>query len=91
MPLPLRYLSTRRAQPLRTTDGGTLRTIGDAIAALRSRSSDIATRPIDAGDETLLNRVAPVTENDGDRVGRRFGCPNCQHDHAHLTTDEIGG
>ena len=32
MPLPARYLATKLAEPLPTTDGGTLRTIGDAIA-----------------------------------------------------------
>jgi hypothetical protein len=32
MPLPARYLATKLAEPLPTTDGGTLRTIGDAIS-----------------------------------------------------------
>lgn len=31
MPLPARYLAAKLAEPLPTTDGGTLRTIGDAI------------------------------------------------------------
>jgi hypothetical protein len=31
LPLPARYLATRLAEPLPTTDGGTLRTIGDAV------------------------------------------------------------
>jgi hypothetical protein len=31
-PLPPRYLATKITEPLPTTDGGTLRTIGDAIA-----------------------------------------------------------
>jgi hypothetical protein len=32
MPLPPRYLATKLTEPLPTTDGGTLRTIGDAVA-----------------------------------------------------------
>jgi hypothetical protein len=32
MPLPPRYLATKLADPLPTTDGGVLRTIGGAIA-----------------------------------------------------------
>ena len=32
MPLPPRYLATRLTEPLPTTDGGTLHTIGDAVA-----------------------------------------------------------
>jgi hypothetical protein len=31
MPLPPYYLATKLAEPLPTTDSGTLRTIGDAI------------------------------------------------------------
>jgi hypothetical protein len=31
LPLPARYLATKPAEPLPTTDGGMLRTIGDAI------------------------------------------------------------
>jgi hypothetical protein len=31
MSLPPRYLATKLAEPLPTTDGGTLRTIGDAV------------------------------------------------------------
>ena len=31
MPLPPRYLATKLTEPLPTTDGGTLRTIGDAV------------------------------------------------------------
>jgi hypothetical protein len=31
MPLPKAYLATKLAEPLPTTDGGVLRTIGDAI------------------------------------------------------------
>jgi len=31
MPLPPRYLATRLTEPLPTTDGGTLRTIADAV------------------------------------------------------------
>ena len=32
MPLPKAYLATKLPEPLPTTDGGTLRTIGDAVA-----------------------------------------------------------
>jgi len=32
MPLPPRYLATKLTEPLPTTDGGTLRTVGDAVA-----------------------------------------------------------
>ena len=31
MPLPPRYLATRLTEPLPTTDGGTLRTVADAV------------------------------------------------------------
>jgi hypothetical protein len=31
MPLPAKYLATRLAEPLPTTDGGVLKTIGDAV------------------------------------------------------------
>ena len=31
MPLPPRYLAAKLTEPLPTTDGGTLRTIGDAV------------------------------------------------------------
>ena len=31
-PLPPRYLATKLAEPLPTTDGGVLRTIGEAVA-----------------------------------------------------------
>jgi hypothetical protein len=31
MPLPPRYLATKLTEPLPTTDGGTLRTIADAV------------------------------------------------------------
>jgi hypothetical protein len=30
-PLPASYLATKLAEPLPTTDGGTLRTVGDAV------------------------------------------------------------
>jgi hypothetical protein len=32
MPLPKAYLATKLTEPLRTTDGGVLRTVGDAVA-----------------------------------------------------------
>jgi hypothetical protein len=40
MSLPPRYLATKLAEPLPTTDGGTLRTIGDAVRDMTALPKD---------------------------------------------------
>ena len=70
--------------------------LADKFAAQGSDSSDVAARPIEAGDKTLLNRVAPITENDRNCIGRSLGCTDRKvaaesHNHAHPTADQIGG
>ena len=57
---------------------------------------DVATRPIEAGDQALLNRIDTKTEDDRDRIGRSLGCTGRNvtaetHNHAHPTADQIGG
>jgi hypothetical protein len=66
------------------------------IAGQGSHSSDVAARPIKAGDQTLLNRIGPKTEDDRNCVSCSFGCTGRKgaaesHYHAHPTVDQVGG
>ena len=59
-----------------------------------SDARDIAARPVEARDKSVLDRVAAETEDDRDRCGRRLGRERRDRsdcgDHGHLTADQIG-
>jgi len=56
---------------------------------------NIASRPVEAGNETVFDRVARGGENDWNRRSRGFGC-ECRrdvpgrNDHRHLKADQVG-
>src|SRR5207237_9766621 len=58
----------------------------------KTHTGDVATRPVEAGNETKLDRVGAGGENDWYGRRHRFGCerrrgaPGCG-DHGHLTAD----
>jgi hypothetical protein len=60
----------------------------------KADARDVAARPVEAGHETKLNRVAAAGENDwyrrGDRLGRQRRTA-IRQDRGDLTADEIGG
>ena len=64
MPLPPRYLATKLTEPLPTTDGGTLRTVGDAVAYMtalpkhRELAKVGSTRP---SSSSPASRSRPIT------------------------------
>ena len=61
----------------------------------RGHACEIACRPVQAGNEPKLDRVAPYPEDDRNRRGRRFCC-KCRRSTAgrgnrsHPTTNQIG-
>src|SRR5439155_25144432 len=65
------------------------------FVAKEAHACDIATRPVEAGNETKFDRVAAGGENDWNGRRRGFGCERSRaapgrSDHGHLTADQIG-
>ena len=70
--------------------------LADKFADQGIHSSNVAARPIEAGDHALLNRIKPITEDYRDRIGRSLGCTDRNvtaetHNHGHSKVDQIGG
>src|SRR5262249_38825308 len=59
-----------------------------------SYARDVAARPVKAGDEPELDRVAARFEDDRNFCGRRLGCEGWRRggrgNHGHLTMNQIG-
>ena len=72
----------QQLQPLRAQHAGE-----------KAHARDVAARPVEAGDQALLDRVAPAREDDRHRRGcglgreRRNGVPD---DHGHRPANQIG-
>src|SRR5262245_35470874 len=52
-----------------------------------AHASDVAARPVQAGDKTVFDRVVSGHEQNRDRCGRSLGCKCCKH----VGDDDIHG
>ena len=59
--------------PSEPTRAGAPVALPSITAAKIAHPGGVAARPIEAGDETKLDRVAAASENDGNSCGRCFG------------------
>jgi hypothetical protein len=67
--------------------------LADEFVAQGSHSSDVAARPVEAGDQALLNRIGPKAENDRNCVGCGFGRTDgddATDSHDHMQMPVIG-
>jgi hypothetical protein len=71
-----------------------LEPLGHELAQKDVGAREVAAGPIEACDETALDRIDGGLEHDGDRGGRGFRGPGCRlcecHDHIHMTGNELG-
>src|SRR5262245_3512349 len=67
---------------------------GPRLGVQRDHAGSVAARPIEAGDQPGLDRIAAAAEHDGTRRGRRLchgaGGATDGDDHSDLTTNQIG-
>jgi hypothetical protein len=70
-----------------------LQSLRPHLAGEKVHARDVGTRPVQAGDEAVPDRVAPSREDDWNRCGCGLGCEDRDEisgDHSHWPVDQFG-